>query len=426
MKEDLIQFLWEQKFFAGKELTCTEGQRLYVSHTGTKNTDAGPDFFNARLKINDLEWAGNVEIHVNTSDWFRHKHQHDKRYENVILHVVYEDDVVLKDMDGKLLPTLEIKKLLPPSLVAKHNDLMQKQSIIACQQVFAKPNEIKLNLWLERVLIERLEKKTDYINELLRKSENNFEQCFYQITARYFGQKINAQAFEMLSQNLPLLVIAKHKNNLSQIEALVLGTAGFLDGQFEDDYISILKKEYGYLKHKFNLQSLDKSIWKFARTRPANFPTVRLLQFALFLYQNSQLLSKIMKAEKLTDIMPFFQLKFNHKMNLEALHNKGQKTSEREFNLGESTIESIIINAVIPMLFAYGKIQNLPEISDKSLDWLQQVSAEQNSITKMWESFGLIAENAWQSQALIEQKNNYCDKLKCLKCIIGKEILLDK
>jgi hypothetical protein len=426
MKEDLIQFLWEQKFFAGKELTCTEGQRLYVSHTGTKNTDAGPDFFNARLKINDLEWAGNVEIHVKTSDWYRHKHQNDKRYENVILHVVYEDDVALKDKDGKLLPTLEIKKLLPPSLVAKHNELMQKQSLIPCQNVLVKPNEMKLNLWLERVLIERLEKKTDYINELLRKSENNFEQCFYQITARYFGQKINAQAFEMLSQNLPLLVIAKHKNNLSQIEALVLGTAGFFESQFDDEYINFLKKEYMYLKHKYNLQSLDKSIWKFARTRPANFPTVRLLQFALFIYQNSQLLSKIIKAEKLHDIIPFFKLKFNHKINLDVLHNNGQMMSERAFNLGESTIESIIINAVIPMLFAYGKIQNLPEISDKSLDWLQQVPAEQNSITKMWESFGLKAENAWQSQALIEQKNNYCGKLQCLRCIIGKEILLVK
>ena len=426
MKEDLIQFLWEQKFFAGKELTCTNGQRLYVSHTGTKNTDAGPDFFNARLKINDLEWAGNVEIHVKTSDWYRHKHQNDKRYENVILHVVYEDDVPLKDKDGKLLPTLEVKHLLPPSLLVKHNELMQKQTNIPCEKVFEKPSEIKLNLWLERVLIERLEKKTDYINELLRKSENNFEQCFYQITARYFGQKINAQAFEMLSQNLPLLVIAKHKNNLSQIEALVLGTAGFLESQFDDEYINFLKKEYVYLKHKYNLQSLDKSIWKFARTRPANFPTVRLLQFALFIYQNSQLLSKIIKAEKLQDIIPFFKLNFNHKINLDVLHNSGQMTSERAFNLGESTIESIIINAVIPMLFAYGKIQNLPEISDKSLDWLQQVPAEQNSITKMWESFGLKAANAWQSQALIEQKNNYCGKLQCLRCIIGKEILLVK
>lgn len=426
MKEDLIQFLWEQKFFAGKELLCTQGQRLYVSHTGSMNSDAGPDFFNARLKINDLEWAGNVEIHIKTSDWFRHKHQNDKRYENVILHVVYENDVPLKDQDGKLLPTLEVKHLLPPSLLVKHNELMQKQTHIPCEKVFEKPNEIKLNLWLERVLIERLEKKTDYINELLRKSENNFEQCFYQITARYFGQKINAQAFEMLSQNLPLLVIAKHKNNLSQIEALVLGTAGFLDSTFVDDYLNFLKKEYEYLRHKFNIQSLDKSIWKFARTRPGNFPTVRLLQFALFLYQNSQLLSKIIKAEKLKDIMPFFHLKFNHKINLEALHNKGQKTFEKEFNLGESTIESIIINSVIPMLFAYGKIQNLPEISDKSLDWLQQVPAEQNNITKMWESFGLNAENAWQSQALIEQKNNYCSKLQCLRCIIGKEILLAK
>ena len=216
------------------------------------------------------------------------------------------------------------------------------------------------------------------------------------------------------------------QSNLSQIEALVLGTAGFLEGQFDDEYLNFLKKEYEYLKHKFNLQSLDKSIWKFARTRPANFPTVRLLQFALFLYQNSQLLSKVIKAEKLNEIMQFFKLKFNHKINLDALHNKGQKTNEREFNLGESTIESIIINAVIPMLFAYGKIQNLPEIRDKSLDWLQQVPAEQNSITKMWASFGLVAANAWQSQAYIEQKNNYCSKLQCLRCIIGKEILLDK
>jgi hypothetical protein len=239
---------------------------------------------------------------------------------------------------------------------------------------------------------------------LLRKSENNFEQCFYQITARYFGQKINAQAFEMLSQHLPLLVIAKHKNNLSQIEALVIGTAGFLDGRFDDEYLMFMKKEYEYLKHKFNLQSMDKSIWKFARTRPANFPTVRLLQFALFLYQNNHLLSKIIKAEKVKDLMPFFHLKFNHKINLDALHNNGEKTREREFNLGSSTIESIIINAVIPMLFAYGKIQNLPDLCDKSLDWLLEVPSEQNNITKLWESFGIKAENAWQSQALIEQK----------------------
>ncbi len=424
MKEDLIQFLWEQKFFAGKELICTQGQRLYVAHTGTKNTDAGPDFFNARLKINNLEWAGNVEIHVKTSDWYKHNHQKDKRYENVILHVVYEDDVVLNDKDGNLLLTLEVKKLLPPSLISKHNELMQKKTLIPCEKVFVKPREIKLNLWFERLLIERLEHKTKYINDLLLKSENNFEETFYKITAKYFGQKINAQAFEMLSQNLPLIVIAKHKNNLSQIEALVIGTAGFLDLHFEDEYLNFLKIEYEYLKHKFNLQSLDKSIWKFARTRPANFPTVRLLQFALFLYQNSQLLSKIIKAEKLKDIMPFFQLKFNHKINLVALHNNSQKTSEKEFNLGISTIENIIINALIPMLFAYGKIHNLPELSDKSLEWLLQVPAEQNSVIKGWEIFGIKAKNAWQSQALIEQKSNYCNKLQCLRCIIGKEILL--
>ncbi len=424
MKEDLIKFLWEQNFFAGKELLCTQGKRLFVSKVGTKNLDAGPDFFNARLKINNLEWAGNIEIHVKTSDWFKHKHQNDKNYNNVILHVVFENDVVLKNDEGKQISTLEIKSLLPPLLLAKYSQLMLKQNSIACQKIFTTPSSIKMSLWLERLLIERLEQKTNYIKLILLKNENNFEQTFYLITAKYFGQKVNAQAFEMLAQTLPLQVIAKHKNNLSQIEALVLGTAGFLNQNIEDKYLIFLQQEYTYLKHKYTLNTLDKSIWKFARTRPSNFPTVRLIQFALFLFQNTHLLSKLIETEKVEDTHIFFDLKHKHKINIELLHRHNINALPKEYNIGKSTAQSIIINAFVPMLFTYGKIQNNNELVTKSMDWLTQMPAENNAITRLWKDFNIIANNALQSQALIEQKNNYCDKRQCLKCIIGKEILM--
>jgi hypothetical protein len=299
--------------------------------------------------------------------------------------------------------------------------LEQQKDVIPCEPIFSLPNEFKLNHWLHRLVFERLEKKCDRIAALLKANNNNWEQTFYVLTAQYFGQKTNEQAFEWLAKNLPMHIIAKHKDKLSQIEALVLGTAGFFDKELKDDYLKFLQKEYFHLQKKYDLTSIDKHIWKFGKMRPSNFPTIRLMQFAALLYQSSHLFSKILAVETMKDLQALYQLKHIHLIHLSELSNHDFDAIKTD--LGKSAINTIIINTVVPIVFLYGKLRFDESKCDKAVAWLEQIIPEKNSIIEFWETLNIKPQNAAQSQALLQLKNEYCANKKCLNCEIGFHIL---
>lgn len=421
MKEELLHFIWQSKILAKQNLLLNNSQNIEIINPGQLNKDAGPDFFNAQIRIDNTVLVGNIEIHVKASDWINHKHSGDKKYDNVILHVVFEDDKVIYDANNKPFLTLELKSLLPPSLLSKYAILQQQKQEIPCKPIFVLPDDFKLNTWLNRLAVERLENKCERIEILLQHTNNNWEQTFYIITARYFGQKVNEQAFEWVAQNLPLAVIAKHKDKLSQIEALVLGTAGFLDKKLNDDYLRFLQSEYVHLKKKYGLISMDASIWKFGKTRPGNFPTIRLMQFAALLYQSSHLFSKILEAESVNELLELYRLKHLHLIHLSELSN--HDFDDLKTDLGKAAINTLLINAVIPIVFLYGKLRFDEEKSQKALNWLEELQPEKNNIVAFWANLNLKTTNALQTQALLQLKNEYCANQKCLQCAIGYSVL---
>ncbi|MFY7734330.1 MAG: DUF2851 family protein [Bacteroidia bacterium] len=421
MKEDLLHFIWQSKILLKQNLLLSDKNPIEIISVGTLNHDAGPDFFNAKIKIDNEILVGNIEIHIKASDWLNHKHTGDKKYENVILHVVYENDKPIFDQHNIPLLTLELKNYLDPELLNKYQILKQQKNEIPCKTIFNLPNEFKLNHWLHRLVFERLENKCGRIETLLKANNNNWEQTFYVLTAQYFGQKTNEQAFEWLAKNLPLQIIAKHKDKLSQIEALVLGTAGFFDKELKDDYLKFLQKEYFYLQKKYDLVSIDKSIWKFGKMRPGNFPTIRLMQFAALLYQSSHLFSKILAVETIKDLQSLYQLKHIHLIHLSELSNHDFDAIKTD--LGKSAINTIIINTVVPIVFLYGKLRFDESKCDKAVAWLEQIIPEKNSIIEFWETLNIKPQNAAQSQALLQLKNEYCANKKCLNCEIGFHIL---
>lgn len=421
MKEELLHFIWQSKILLKQNLVLANNQPIEIIHIGTLNKDAGPDFFNAKIKLENEVLAGNIEIHIKASDWLNHKHQQDKAYDNVILHVVFENDKPIFDKHQNPYLTLELKNYLPSSLLTKYKTLQEQKNEIPCQPIFSLPNEFKLNNWLNRLVIERLEKKCERIEGILKANNNNWEQTFYVLTAQYFGQKTNAQAFEWLAQNLPMQIIAKHKDKLSQIEALVLGTAGFLNQKLTDEYLVFLQKEYLYLQKKYGLTHLDKSIWKFGRMRPSNFPTIRLMQFAALLYQSSHLFSKVLECDNVSNLQKLYKLQHIHLINLSEL--SGHQFNALKADLGSAAINTIIINTVVPIVFLYGKLSFDEDKSNKAINWLEQINAEKNSIIDFWKILNINVENAMQTQALLQLKNEYCTHKKCLSCEIGFHVL---
>ena len=302
MKEDLLHYVWRYQRFDFSDLKTTEGEPVQIQQIGEHNLHAGPDFTNARIKIGDTLWAGNVEMHLKSSDWLKHNHSADKAYKNVILHVVLNEDETIRRETGERIPCIELKKLIPNKLSKVYLKLLNNEQWIPCQHHFYKVKEMTKMLWLDRLLVERLERKTAYVEELLEKNKNNWEETFYQIIARNFGFKTNAEPFEQLARSLPLITLAKHKNNLMQIEALLFGQAGLLEKDFEDEYPNKLKKEYLFLQKKHSLNPVQNESWKFLRMRPASFPTIRIAQFAQLIFSSVHLFSKILVAKNVEEL----------------------------------------------------------------------------------------------------------------------------
>ncbi len=423
MKEDFLHYLWRMRKFNHVALKTTNGEPLTIQATGEHNLDAGPDFSNARIRIGDMLWAGNVEIHVNASEWYAHKHQEDKAYDSVVLHVVFEEDKPVFRNNGERIPCLEIKKRIPPKISKIYRKLLRDETWIPCQHHFSKVKEITKNLWLDRLLVERLENKTTDIIRSLEINKNNWEETFYQFLARGFGVKVNTEPFEQLARSLPLLILGKHKNSLFQLEALLFGQAGMLEIDFKDDYPIRLQKEYNFLKKKYNLQSIHSESWKYMRMRPANFPSIRIAQFATLVYQSSHLFSKILAVQNVKEIEHMFEVKISNYWQTHYVFDK--PSIKRKKSLGKNSIHLLIINTIAPFLFLYGKSIDRESLKEKALELLEELQSEKNTIINEWRKLGMNPSSAYQSQALLHLKKNYCDKKNCLNCSIGHAILKD-
>ncbi len=421
MKEDLLHYVWRLQRFDSTELQTTEGQPIRIQMIGEHNHHSGPDFTNARIEIGKTLWAGNVEMHLNASDWTKHKHQSDPAYDNVILHVVLDEDEKISRQNGSLIPCLELKKRISSKLSKVYQKFLHNEYWIPCQHHFYEVGRMTKVLWLDRLLVERLECKTIVIENRLQDNTNNWEATFYQILAKNFGVKVNAEPFERLARTLPLTILGKHKNDLFQIEALLFGQSGLLEGDFEDEYPNRLKKEYEFLQKKYQLTPMEKTNWRFLRMRPANFPTIRIAQFAQLIFQSTHLFSKMLVAKNIREIENMFELKLSNYWQTHYVFDK--ESVKRNKSLGKSAIHLFIINTITPFLFLYGKWKGEEEYKDRAFQLLEEVPAEKNNIITKWEELGMIPKSAYETQALLQLKNEYCGKKRCLECSIGCGIL---
>jgi hypothetical protein len=423
MNEAFLQFIWKHRLFHSKGLKTKDGSSIQIIHPGQQNFDAGPDFFNARIKVGETTWAGNVEVHPKASDWFRHKHEQDAAYNNVVLHVVKENDMEVRNSQGEVVEVLELA--YPIHLEANYKQLLQSNQWIACAARFHEADPMALQIWLHGLMVERLQQKTEGIIEQLKQNNNDWNETFYQFLARNFGFKTNAAPFELLSRALPLNILAKHKNNLFQLEALLFGTAGLLNDQLlGDDYFLALRKEFGFLYKKYNLKPIESHLWKFLRLRPVNFPTVRLAQFAALIHQSSALFSTLVGEEDLGNIQKLFNVQASEYWETHYRFNK--TSAKKKKKLGASAFQNIIINTVVPFLFVYGDYHNQQHLKDKALAFLEKTPAEKNSILTNWKKLGVSVRSAFDSQALIQLKNCYCTPKHCLNCHLGTKLIGQK
>jgi hypothetical protein len=419
MNEDFLQFIWRFGLFNKDSVKTTDNQSIAILNPGIINKDSGPDFFNAKIKIGKIIWAGNVEIHINASDWKRHKHNNDKSYDNVILHVVKNADCDIFRSDGSKIPAFEIQ--YDSILEKRYDELLASKTWIACQNYIGNMESFKVRHFLNRIMIERLEQRSSHIGKILADTKNDFKEVFYRLLFRSFGFGTNTLPFELLAQSTPLAAINKHRNSVFQIEALLFGQAGFLNELPVDDYQLQLQKEYKFLQSKFDLKPVEKHLWKFMRLRPTNFPTVRIAQLSKFLTQTDGLLNKIMTSEKLNELNVFFE--FSASEYWDTHYNFGKQTGKRIKSFGKKSADKIIINLIVPYLFAYGKAKDEEKFSEKALNLLEIISPEKNNITAGWEDIGVKVENAFYSQSLIQLKVMYCNSKQCLQCAIGKNII---
>ncbi len=420
MKERLLQYIWQFQYFSKSELTTVNGDTLQILSAGILNTNQGPDFLSAKIKSGTTTWAGNIELHIKSSDWNLHKHSIDNNYSNIILHVVWLHDKEITDAKGNVLLTLELQSRVSNLLLSRYQELMNASNFITSENEIGRVNELVFNSWKLRLLIERLQKKSAVIFNKLEQNNFHWEEMFWWMLAKNFGTTINGEAFESIAHSIQVNILAKHKNQIHQLEALLFGQAGLLNKEFKDDYPLMLQREFTFLSKKYKLQ-LPNAALLFLRMRPANFPTIRLAQLAMLIHKSHHLLSAIKEACTVGEIEKLLNVTANDYWHCHYMFD--EQASFKMKNTGEQMINNILINTVVPVLFAYGLHYNEQAYKDKALKWLEDISAEKNRITKGFEALHVSNKNAFDSQALIELKNEYCDKKRCLECAVGNSIL---
>ncbi len=420
MKEDFLHYLWKFQKFSTRHLKTVLNETITVEKVGEHNLNSGPDFFNSQVSVNQQLWAGNVEIHIKSSDWYAHHHEEDTAYDNVILHVVWEHDGDVFRKDNSVIPTLELKGIVDKNVLENYRKLTSKQQQwIPCENDFAQVDSFVFENWLERLYLERLQQKSILIETELKASNNHWEAVLFTLLSKNFGLKVNSESFYSISKSFDFSIIKK-SNDLKLLEALFFGQAGFFEEPKEDSYFDDLKRKHEFLKHKFQLTNTTVVFPKYFRLRPPNFPTIRLSQLAVLYSDKPSLFSEIIKANSLDDYYKIFTLSASEYWDTH--YNFGVDSVRRQKKLTKKFIDLLLINTVIPVLFSYEKVMG-KDTSEDLLQLATGISVEENSIIKKYNQLRSSSKNSLQSQALLQLKNEYCTKKQCLQCAIGNAIL---
>ncbi len=417
MNEQFLHHIWGLGLFNKNGLTSTENEEISIYSPGFYNYNSGADYSNARIKIGRTIWAGNVEIHLKSSDWFRHGHQLDPSHKNTILHVVYENDHEIEGM-----PCLELKGKIEDHLLKNFETLHLQFHNLPCEHFLHHLDVLSTINWMERLAIQRLQRKTEQIEELLEITKNDWEQVLFIMISRYLGMKVNSDPMEILTRAVPRDFCERNRENALSIEAVHFGIAGFLGKPFKDEWHEQLYHEFIFQKKKWKFKEMDASMWKYGRLRPANFPSVRISQLSALSSRKGNLFEKILAIEDLKSLYPVFDIsahsywKKHSRFGVEA--DMGNRV-----NTGHQTLDNLVINAIIPILFAYGSLRSKPELKDRVLNWLDHIEAEDNKITRIWKGFQINGENALHSQGLIELYTRFCIVKLCLNCNWGNKFL---
>ena len=418
-KEELLQFIWQYKLFAYKDLYTVKGEPLEIIDTGKLNVNAGADFIHAKVKIGQMVLAGNIELHVREKDWLLHKHQEDKAYSNIILHVVYQAD---QSVQGNF-ETLELHPFIDKKMLHTYQIIFDNKVKIPCYYIFKRPPEGEYSLWLDHLTIERLEQKITSIHEIFLLNHSDWNRTTVVLLAGYLGGELNKEPFMQLMMSFDFRIMARYCKNIFKMEALLFGQAGFLDNiDLADDYQSKLQSEYQYLKTLFDLKPIQVTAWKFSRLRPSAFPTIRIAQLAQLLFVHQHLFDELIKHFNYADIHKILSAEAS--VYWDHHYQFGCTKKERVTkSIGQQSIDTMLINVIVPLLFYYGKRMDQEARCSQALALLEQIKPEKNHIMRLWESLKLLPNNAFHSQALIQLKNQYCNRHQCLKCKIGLHLL---
>lgn len=421
MREEFLYYVWQYKLFSNSNLQTVQNELIEIKKTGFLNKNEGPDFLNAQLYIDGQLWVGNIEMHVKASDWYLHKHETDSNYDAVILHVVWENDAIIYTKNNEPLITVELRDYIDESILNNYNSLLlADKNWIPCENQIDTVDAFLIKNWQERLYFERLEQKSNAIEILLKKSKLDYEAVLFQLLAKNFGLKINGEAFLELAKAIDFFIIRKVAHDQTKLTALLFGMAGFLESEIESDYYLSLKREFIYLKHKFNLESNPKNSFQFFRMRPTNFPTIRIAQLAGLFSEHQNLFSKLMIIDKKEDFYKLFSFNLDDFWKVHYTFETTSKKSAKK--LTKSFIDLLLINTIVPLKFVY--LKNRGEVNEETfLSLIQQVSTEKNNIISKFSDLGITAKNAMESQALLQLKNNYCTVKKCLNCAIGNNLL---
>ena len=427
--EQLLQYVWKHKILPLECLETTDGKALEIIDPGLHNRNAGPDFFNAKLRIGNTMWVGNVEIHEHSKDWFRHGHDSDPAYDNVVLHVVEDVDCDVTNSRGEFIP--QIKLCVPVTVTLNYKELLNADAYPPCYRIVPELSQLTVHSWMAALQTERLERKTLDIARRAERANGSWEDAYFITLARNYGFGINGDAFEQWAYNVPLNQVAHHRDDIFQIEAIFLGQAGLLDidaipakyqkEAMNDGYFNRLKNEYTYLAHKFSLTPMNRTMWKFLRLRPQNFPHIRISQLATLYHERKTSLSQLVECMNVDEMRRMLS---THVTEYWATHYTfGAESASNSKSMSPFSINLLMINTAIPMLFAYGRHTCDDTLCDRAFDMLEQLKAEDNHIIRMWKECGLKVATAGDSQALIQLKNEYCDRKDCLRCRFGYEYL---
>ena len=421
INEEFLHFVWKFQLFDFSDIQSTHQVSLQIVKPGLHNHNAGPDFLNARVRVDNLLWCGDIEIHVKSSDWYAHKHQNDENYDTVILHVVYENDVQVKSRSGEPIVCLELKDLIPEKYTFEYDTLYHSISNLPCSYAIGSLDKLFWESYSERLLIERLERKMARVQGIFLAANKDYQECFYRLLAYALGLKINAEPMSSLAENTPLLLLQKYRPNRTKIEAFLYGQSGLLKRKYVDNYPKKLQDEYQFYVGKYKLQSISPHQWKFFRLRPSSFPSLRISYLADFVLKSEPIFEKLIHFQNIKSVQSFFNLHLSAYWKAHYVFDKKVKTSNK--TLGKSTIDLVFINAVLPFCFFYARQKSDEEMMMRVVDSFRTLKYEDNKIIRYYKEAGVEVKSALKSQALIHLHQQYCIPRKCLNCRVFNQIL---